>query len=130
MKTLIVEDDFTSRMILQKLLEPFSECNIAVNGDEALMAYEIAVKDSEPYDMICLDIMMPGMDGQKVLNAIRKLESDAGVPLGKGVKIVMTTALGDRENVLKAFRSSCDAYLVKPYDKKRMLEILQSFRFI
>lgn len=130
MKTLIVEDDFTSRMILQKLLEPFSECNIAVTGDEALMAYEIAVKDAEPYDMICLDIMMPGMDGQKVLSAIRKLESDAGVPLGKGVKIVMTTALGDRENVLKAFRSSCDAYLVKPYDKKRMLEILQSFRFV
>ncbi len=130
MRTLIVEDDFTSRMILQKFMEPFSECNIAVNGEEAMIAYEIALKELEPYDLICLDIMMPGMDGHKVLQKIRETERNNQVPLGNGVKIIMTTALGDKQNVLNAFRTSCDAYMVKPYDRNRLMEILRDFKMI
>lgn len=130
MKTLIVEDDFTSRLILQKLLAPYCECHVAVNGEEALSAYSAARENAADYDLICLDIMMPGMDGQSVLREIRQRENDAGIPLGKGVKIVMTTALGDKANVLEAFRGTCDAYLVKPFDKEKLLEVLRSLRFV
>lgn len=123
MKTLIVEDDFTSRLLLQRYLAPYGECHIAVNGLEAIAAFDLASDRQERYDLICLDISMPEMDGQAVLKAIRKKEEEDGV-VG-GVKIVMTTALGDKDNVMAAFREQCDAYLVKPVEKPKLLDQLK-----
>jgi two-component system chemotaxis response regulator CheY len=130
MRTLIVEDDFSSRLLLQKFLEPYGECHIAVNGREAVDAFRLARRDGPPYDLICLDIMMPEMDGQTVLKEIRALEKDAGIPEGDGVKILMTTSLKDGKNVMTAFREFCDAYLVKPVDRAKLLESLHKFRLI
>jgi two-component system, chemotaxis family, chemotaxis protein CheY len=124
MRTLIVEDDFTSRLLLQKLLEPYGECHIAVNGKEALDAFRLASRGGYRYDLICLDIMMPEMDGQTVLKEIRSLERDARIPEGDGVKILMTTALKDGKNVMTAFRELCDAYIVKPIDRSKLIESL------
>jgi two-component system chemotaxis response regulator CheY len=125
MRTLIVEDDFTSRLLLQKLLEPYGECHITVNGREAVDAFRLARREGRSYDLICLDIMMPEMDGQTVLKEIRALEKDAGIPEGDGVKILMTTALKDGKNVMTAFRELCDAYLTKPIDRAKLLESLR-----
>ena len=66
MKTLIVEDDFTSRLYLQELLKGYGPTHIAVNGKEAIEATHLALEAGEPYNLICLDIMMPEMDGQHV----------------------------------------------------------------
>ena len=63
MKTLIVEDDFTSRLLLQELLRRFGPCHVAVNGVEAVDAVTAALTANAPYDLICLDIMMPVMGG-------------------------------------------------------------------
>jgi two-component system chemotaxis response regulator CheY len=130
MRSLIAEDDFTSRLLLQKLLAPHGESHVAINGREALEAFDAAERNGQPYDLICLDIMMPEMDGQSVLKAIRASEDDAEVPLGLGVKILMTTALNDAANVMTAFREMCDGYLVKPIDKARLLNYLREFGLI
>ena len=65
MKTLIVEDDFTSRLLLQEILKRFGEIHIAVNGKEAVAAVRSAMDAGVPYDLICLDMMMPEMDGRE-----------------------------------------------------------------
>ena len=130
MKTLIVEDDFTSRLLLQKILIPYGECHIAVNGREAIHAYRLARQQGRAYDLICLDIMMPEMDGQEVLKEIRRMENSEDVPAGQGVKVIMTTALKDKENVFSAFNEQCDGYLVKPIDKTKLLKHLVEFGFI
>jgi len=122
MRALIVEDDFTSRLLLQKLLAPYGESHVAVNGREALEAFQTARQNQQPYDLICLDIMMPEMDGQTVLKEVRSLEEAAGIQPGCGVKILMTTALKDPQNVMTAFRELCDGYLVKPIDKAKLLK--------
>lgn len=130
MKTLIVEDDFTSRLIIQKFMEPYGECHQAVSGKEAMQAYKLACEENKPYDLICLDIMIPELDGQQVLQSIRRIEAESGVPLGQGVKIIMITALGDKDNVLDAFRETCDAYLVKPVERSKLLGLLHTFKFL
>ena len=76
MKTLVVEDDLVSRQLLQTILSRYGECNVAVNGKEALSAFSLAWKALQPYDLICLDVMMPEMDGQETLRQIRKIEYD------------------------------------------------------
>ncbi|MFH1076852.1 MAG: response regulator [Pseudomonadota bacterium] len=125
MKTLIVEDDFISRWLLQELLKEYGPSHIAINGKEAIEAVRIALGSDEPYDLICLDIRMPEMDGQSALREIRAMEQAKGIISSNGAKIVMTTVLGDIKNVLTAFKCLCDAYLVKPIDKRKLIETLR-----
>jgi len=130
MKTLIVEDDFTSRLLLQGILKNHGPAHVAVNGKEAVEAVRAALESGEPYDLICLDIMMPEMDGQQALQQIRALEEAEGVLLGNGARIIMTTALGDSKNVFAAYSGQCEAYLVKPIDKAKLLDELRKLKLI
>jgi two-component system, chemotaxis family, chemotaxis protein CheY len=130
MRTLIVEDDFTSRLLLQELLRSHGTSHVAVNGQEAVEAVRLALEANDPYDLICLDIMMPKLDGHAALKHIRALEEAKGTWSSHGAKVVMTTALGDMKNVNAAFGSLCDAYLVKPIDKPKLLETLRQLALI
>jgi len=130
MRTLIVEDDFTSRLLLQEHLKSYGPSHVAVNGQEAVEAVRLALEANEPYDLICLDIMMPKLDGHGALKQIRALEEDKGIWSSNGAKAVMTTALSDMKNVNTAFGSLCDAYLVKPIDKAKLLEALSQLTLI
>jgi len=104
MRILIAEDDPTSRLLLRRLLEPFGECDVAVNGKEALEVFRMASEQQKTFALVCLDIMMPEMDGQATLKAMRALEQQAGYLPSQSAKIVMTTALRDIENVTAAYR--------------------------
>jgi two-component system chemotaxis response regulator CheY len=126
MKTLIVEDDFTSRLLLQEILEAYGPVHIAVNGREAVEAVHAAMNAGEPYDLIGLDIMMPEMDGYEALQKIRSMEESRGILSSRGTKIFMITALDGVKNVVQAFRGLCDAYLFKPIDKARLLDRLRA----
>ena len=125
MKCLIVEDEFVSRAVLLEFLAPYGPCNVAVNGEEAVAAVEQSLAAGEPYDLICLDIMMPGCNGTEVLARVRELEDAAGILLGDGAKIFMTTAMDDSEHVVASFRASCDAYVVKPVKRDKLRELVE-----
>jgi len=84
----------------------------------------------EKYDLICLDIMMPEMDGQKALESIREMEESRGLISTKGAKIIMTTALDDMKNTVSAFWNLCDSYLVKPIDMQSLYQQLRDFQLI
>lgn len=130
MKTLIVEDDFTSRLLLQQILKGYGALDVAVNGQEAVAAVRVAMDAGEPYDLVCLDIMMPEMDGQRALREIRALEESRTILSHEGAKIFMITALDRVKDVSQAFYGLCDAYLVKPVEKAQLLEKLQTFQLV
>jgi two-component system chemotaxis response regulator CheY len=130
MKTLIVEDDFTSRIFLQEILRRYGAAHVAVNGREAVDAVRAAMDLGEPYELVCLDIMMPEMDGHEALKKIRATEEARGVIPARRAKIFMTTALGDLKSVAQAFNGLCDVYLQKPIEKTQLLEHLRESRLI
>lgn len=130
MKCLIVEDDFTSRLLLQKQLEHYGECHVAVNGIEAVKAVRMAMDMGEPYDLICLDIMMPEMDGQAALREIRGMEETHGILSTDGAKILMTTALNDIQNVSTAYCELADGYLVKPIERNQLVAFLEKSQLL
>ena len=128
MKVLIVEDDFTSRLLLQKLLSSYGESHIAVNGKEAVSAFCGALEAGQPYDLVCLDIMMPEKDGHEALKEMRALEESRGILSTRGAKVIMTTALGDIKSVASAYNELCDGYLVKPIDKAKLIALLDELK--
>lgn len=130
MKILVVEDDFTSRILMHKLLSPYGDVHIAVNGKEAVSVVKESIENKDLYDLICLDVMMPEMDGHTALEQIRELEQDAGYTVGQGSKVIMTTALSDSQNVIGAFKENCDAYMVKPVERAKLLRQLRKLMLI
>jgi two-component system chemotaxis response regulator CheY len=112
-KSLIVDDELTSRELLTMILKAYGPVDAAADGLEGLKAFNLAL-EREPYELIMLDIMLPRMDGQQVLKAIRRIEQERGVVGLEQVKIVMISALGDYSNVSQAFASACTSYLTKP----------------
>ncbi len=126
MRTLVAEDEFTSRKLLQTILSGYGDCDIAIDGEEAIAAFQSASEQGEPYDLICMDIMMPKLDGHEALARIRGIEKERDVPAERSAKVIMTTALGDPKNVVRAlYREGAGAYLVKPIVKQKLLEELR-----
>lgn len=130
MKALIVDDEFTSRLILQKLLMNYGDTQIVSTGKEAIEVFTEALLNGDPFDLICLDIMMPDIDGQTVLKEIRAIEDLEGLHGQAGVKVIMISSLSDKKTIMQAFRSQCEAYLVKPVDGGKLLEHLRTFDLV
>jgi len=130
MRILIVEDDFTARKLLQLHLSEYGDCFIAVNGQEAVQAVREALDEGRPYNLICLDIMMPEMDGHKALEMIRWMEQEHGTRGNDVAKVIITTSLSDSKDVVRAFRQGCEAYIVKPIKKDKLLKEMESLGLI
>lgn len=130
MRILIAEDDLISRKVILKILSQYGDCDVTVDGMEALDAYLLAIKENNPYDLICLDIMMPKIDGVRVLKAIRTIEQQKEISMMNRAKIIMLTALADKEYVTKSFEIGCEAYATKPIDTAKLVEVLQKLDLI
>ena len=76
MKILIAEDDFASRKFMLRFLSKYGECDVTVDGMEAVDAFTMALDADEGYDLVCLDIMMPELDGYQALKQIREYEKE------------------------------------------------------
>jgi len=129
MRILLAEDDQTSRSFMSKYLSRYGQCDIVVNGLDAINKLETAIENDVAYDLICLDVMMPKIDGIKALSEIRKLESKKGNKNKKAV-IIMTTALNDKVTVKDAYDAGCDAYAWKPINIKEFNVLLEELGLI
>ena len=130
MKILIAEDDYVSRKFLLKFLSQYGDCDVTVDGMEAIEVFLMALEDKQYYDLICLDIMMPEVDGIKALKTIRKLELERSIPADKKSKIIMTTALNSTDEVLDSFDSGSEAYAVKPIDTDKLIDVMSKLGLI
>ena len=131
MKFLIVEDDPISRMYLEEILRDFGTPESAEDGVDAREAFNAALDEGEPYSLSCRDIMMPNLNGHQTLQQIRKIEHRKGIGGGEMVPVLMTTALSDDKNVMKAFmKGTCDGYLVKPIGREELIKELKRLSLI
>lgn len=130
MRALIVEDDFTNRMILRGFLSPYGECDIVIDGNEAIQAVKMAWDENKPYDLICMDIMMPNMDGQEAIEKIREMEVQMGIRQNNKAIIIMTTSRAESDDVKNAMAAGAAWYLVKPIDRKKLLDKLRELNLI
>lgn len=130
MRILIVEDDADTGRLLTKYLEPIGDCDLAVNGKEAVRSFRKSFREKYPFDLVCLDILMPELDGLDTLHAIRKVEERECVQIGEGCKVLMISALSDDNTIFTSFMRLCDGYVVKPIDKKQLFSKLAEIELL
>lgn len=131
MKILIAEDDVMTRVILQEMLSEVGTTHGVENGREAIDVFTQALHDKDPFDLVCLDIMMPELNGQDALVRIRKIEEDMGVIPEYQVKVIMITALSDPENIMKAHvEGRCEAYMTKPVKMNNLLDQIKKLGLV
>ena len=121
MKTLVVDDDSTDRLLLEQILKEYGPVETAANAIEALFAVRAALDSGTPFDLICLDIVMEELNGLQALSVIRKMEIESRISLAR---IVMITGRTDPATVMEAIKSQCDHYIAKPINKAILLEEL------
>src|SRR5687767_9056942 len=109
-RVLIVDDERTNRDLLEVMLtQEGHQLLTATSGEEAL-----AMVAQQPPDVILLDIMMPGMDGYKV---VEKLKANLAT---KNIPVIMVTALNDRSARLLGLRAGAEDFLTKPVDRAEL----------
>jgi two-component system chemotaxis response regulator CheY len=129
MKILIVDDDMVSRLKLQVILDQIGEVTLAENGEEALETFKTAWKSFAPFDLVCLDIEMPGKGGMETLYDIRSLERTMNVDKEKPAVILMVTSHSDKDNVVTSIQAGCNGYLLKPFDSDSVMKMIKEAGF-
>jgi two-component system chemotaxis response regulator CheY len=130
MRILVVEDDFGSRRMMQKLLAPYGDVDVVVDGEESVEAFRLAWEEAKPYELVFMDIMMPRMDGQEALKRLRAYEREVGVKPSDEAKVIMTSVLEDPKNVIEAYYDgAATSYLVKPLDRVKIASELARLGF-
>lgn len=127
MKILFAEDDYASRKFTSAFLRKYGDVDTTINGEEAIAAFQIAIEEKNYYDLVCLDVMMPGRDGIEVLYSIREIEKREGIPADRRAKVFMISALSDGTHVGGAYELGCDAYAYKPLDIDEFEGLLEKF---
>ncbi len=131
MRALIVDDDFYSRSFLEYILHPYAFCDVAVNGEEAVMAFKKALQEDKPYRLVFMDLLMPVIDGPRALKEIREIEKDCGVEKANRANIIITSVLEDGEDTHNAmYLGGATSFLQKPVDEKSILAELRRLNLV
>ncbi|MBF0614253.1 MAG: response regulator [Magnetococcales bacterium] len=131
MKILIADDDINSRVILTSILAPYGACHEVDNGMEAVSAFCAALDQNEPFQLVCMDIMMPEMDGHEAVQAIRAEEKSRQISAHDEAVVIMTTALDTLDSIIRSFdQGGCNAYLGKPIRRAALLEKVRNYGLI
>ncbi len=118
-KVLVVDDNASSRQILEKILESFSfEVTLAASGEEGLAELESTAKD-QPYDLVIMDWKMPGMDGIEASKRIKHHKDLGNIP-----PIILITAYGREEIMQQAEQLGLEGFLLKPVSQSVLFDTI------
>jgi HD-like signal output (HDOD) protein/FixJ family two-component response regulator len=124
MKILVVDDELVSRKKMQMIMESIGVCETAECGTDAVGTFRRSCDACDPFDLITLDILMPDMDGTKVLSLIREIEEEQKIPKDKRAKIFMVTSQSEKDTIIACVQSGCDDFIIKPFTRETVTKKL------
>jgi two-component system chemotaxis response regulator CheY len=117
MRSLVVEDDRGIRELVRRFLAPHGTCDVAPNGLVAVEVVRSSLEGGATYDLILVDLVMPGIDGLEVVQRIRKLE-ERHLPVGgKPANIIIMTARDSSQTFADIQELDCSGCLLKPFTR-------------
>ncbi len=122
MRALIVDDVEMNRDLLAFFLEGCADTVSAESGEEAVSLVEDALRTESRFDLICMDIGLPGISGHEALKSIRELEAEHG---DKRATVFVVTGSSDPDDMIDALVvGGCDDYLTKPLMRQSFMALL------
>ncbi|MBF0481201.1 MAG: response regulator [Desulfovibrionaceae bacterium] len=130
-RVLIVDDDILSCKQLEKYFSPHAACDVRTDGRSAVEAFAQALAEGSPYGIVCIEIVMPGLDGSQSLELMRAIEDEYGVEEMDRSRVIITTGKNDPKSIFQAFFDQhVFAYLVKPIKKQTIETELKKLRLV
>jgi len=108
---LIVDDEFAVRESLKMILKPYYAIHIAANGEEA-----IGIIGKRKFDLITLDVNMPGLSGIETLREIRKIDGE--------VPVILITGYGTQEDEREALLGGARGFISKPFNTSEIISVI------
>lgn len=115
-KILIIEDEASIRRVLNKILSEENDTYQVEEAEDGIQGFE-KIKNTD-YDLVLCDIKMPKMDGEELLEAVKKIKPE--------IPIVMISGHGDMETAINTMRLGAFDYISKPPDLNRLLNTVRN----
>jgi len=122
MRSLVIDDEPTARMQLRFLLESRGPVDEAPDAIAGLQRIRDAVADNDPYDLVCIDLSMPGPNGIDAIKMVQ--EVDKKLRQGKHTNVVVVTASDDQKDIRAALHQHVDGYLLKPVTPGQIVDTI------
>lgn len=123
MKILVADDELVSRDKLQKILEPYGTVEGFEDGTAAIEAFQKAWAGGIPYDLLMLDVIMPGLGGTQALQVIRQIEKRESY--SKKAQVFIVSSKSDRSTIIAAVQAGCNGFVVKPFNPEIIAQKLK-----
>jgi two-component system chemotaxis response regulator CheY len=123
-RTLIVEEEFYSRWYLRRLLDPYCPCDVAVRGEEAVDIFKLSYESGTPYGLVLIDLSLPEMSGDAVLQEIRRIEQEQKQSKTRTTVIMISSGV-EQQSLSDHVWKDCEALLAKPILEDELLGTLQ-----
>lgn len=116
-KALVVDDSTTLQRLMDLTLQPLGiDVDFAATGEDA-----VALAKHKHYDIIFLDVLLPGMDGYKVCKTVKSEKQTRNTP------VIMLTSKGSAFDKVRGIMAGSDVYLTKPLDRAALLAAVQKY---
>lgn len=129
-KALIVEDVLIIQRLLEHILGDKAECIAVTDGKSAVQRFSQEYFNGVPFNLVCLDIFLPEMNGLDVLSYIRNFESEIKLKEDERSKIVMVTSVSSANTIKQAREKGCNGYIIKPFSIEDVQEELSRLDLI
>jgi PAS domain S-box-containing protein len=124
LKILVAEDNEINALLAQSLLTRLGHrCAVAATGDAAVTTWSSAQAAGAPFDLVLMDVHMPGSDGIAATRQLRALEAEQG---GRRTPVIALTANALDEDRDACINAGMDGFLTKPLDREQLASVLES----
>ena len=131
LRILIVEDEPVNREFLLLALREIGECKAVATGEDAVRAHACALAEGRYFDVVFLDILLPGISGLQALEQLRAQEEKHPSRPVRQVPVIITTGLDDDQTASRAFiQGQAVSYMTKPFQAAQIAEELQKLGLV
>lgn len=130
MQTLIIEKDADDLASIEMVLKTFGTCQAQRDVKSALTRFRDALNKGQPFNLVTVDIAMPGMQKNEIISSIRGIEEEYRVPAERKACLVVITGQYSRQLVTDCMLNGCNEFIAKPLDKQQLLGILMQFNLV
>jgi two-component system, chemotaxis family, chemotaxis protein CheY len=112
--------------LIKAVFSPFGRCDLALDGCKGIDLFKRAHEEGRPYDVVFLDVVMPGISGLETLDCLRQIEREKNISGEAQAKVLVITGYNDPKIALRTFDKDIERYLPKPFKPREIIDAVRA----